>query len=267
MTATMIALWNNKIINIMNSHVQIPKSILRNFAYKSKKDGYVVDYLDLHNNSIKTERIKKLDTIENYYSKDCEDFLSTTIEGPFGEISKKIREFGKGKIDPLTLSEREKHAILDFFNFTLKRSKIALEEANKASLTSAISPITQEEILMLSRARFFKEYFVNIIVNRTEIDFVIPRNCFYDKKAKSPEKRHYILPFAHKVAIILLPNEESKDYDSENKHRDYFYIDNENIMKKLNEFALHTEVGTNNEFVVGNINELNRLKEINLRFA
>ncbi len=251
----------------MNSHVQIPKSILRNFAYKSKKDGYVVDYLDLHNNSIKTERIKKLDTIENYYSKDCEDFLSTTIEGPFGEISKKIREFAKGKTDKLIPTEEETRAIYDFFEFTLKRSKFLLVEANKTSLTSVISPITQEEIIMVSKARFFKDYFVNIIKNKTKIDFVIPRNCIYVKKAKSKEKRHFILPFFPKVAIILMPNDEKKEFDSANNHRDHFHIDDENSVKILNEFALHTEVGTNNEFIVGNINELNRLKEINLSFA
>ena len=54
----------------MNSHVQIPKSILKNFAYKAGKKGLVVDCLDLKNNRIKKEKINKLDTIEDYYSEE-----------------------------------------------------------------------------------------------------------------------------------------------------------------------------------------------------
>ncbi|MCF7831996.1 MAG: DUF4238 domain-containing protein [Candidatus Marinimicrobia bacterium] len=246
----------------MKSHVQIPKSILKNFAYKSGKDGLVVDYLDLSCNEIKTEKINKLDTIEGYYSEEFDKRMGEKYETPFGDISKRIRDFNKNKLDKLSLSERETKTILDFYNNIFFRGKFALEKANKYSLTSVVRPIEQEELIILTRENLFTGNWVNIIRNKTNIDFVIPRNCFYVKKSKSAKKPHYILPITPKSAIILIPKEEIEEFETTKGTRDHYSVDDENTIKTLNEFALEIEKGTNNMFVVGNKLELSRLKKL-----
>lgn len=245
---------------IMNSHVQIPKSILKNFAYKAGKDGWVVDYLDLNDNQIKTEKIGKLDTIENYYSEEFEKYLSDNIEGPFGEISKKIRNISSKKIDRPILTINEENVVLDFFEFALRRSNMLIDKMNKYSFKSPITEKTLEEIILLSRGQYFKECYISIITNKTKIDFIIPRNCFYWFKSETTNNYYYILPFTPKVAVILMPNEEKTIYSTKENLRQQFYVDEYKI-RIMNMYALAVEQGINNQFIVGNKSELIELKE------
>ena len=113
-----------------------------------------------------------------------------------------------------------------------------------------------------TRKNLFSGNWVNIIINKTEASFVIPRNCFYGKKSTIPEKLHYILPITPKVAIILMPSEEIKEYETENGTRDYLYIDDENTVRAMNELALNIELVTNNRFIVGQRSELKRIRKI-----
>lgn len=245
----------------MNCHVQIPKSILKNFAYKAGKDGLVVDYLDFNDKKIKTEKIKKLDTITGYYSESFEKHLGEKFETPFGNISKKIKDFTINRISNLTLSKKETETVLEFFNNIFLRGQFALQKANEYSLTSIIQPIGQEELIRSTKQNLFVGYWMNIIKNKTKIDFVIPRNCFYAKKSRISQKLHYIFPITPRAAIILIPNEEIEDFMTGNGKIDYYHIDDESSIKVLNDFALEIEKGTNNQFIAGNKSELERLRE------
>ena len=74
---------------LKNSHVQIPKAILKNFSFRDYETNELnktvkrnmVYVLDLNSKTIQPENIKLLDTIEGYYSLDMEKFLGTHIEG------------------------------------------------------------------------------------------------------------------------------------------------------------------------------------------
>jgi hypothetical protein len=244
----------------LNSHVQIPKSILKNFAYKSKKDGLVVDYLDLNDDTIKTEKIKKLDTIPDYYNEEFERYLSDNIEGPFGDISKKVRDISKKKIDNPKLTLKEINAVLNFFETSFKRGKFALDLANRTSVTSILHPISQEE-LIYTTSRFFINYFVNIIRNETKIDFVIPRNCTSISLSKTKDKFHAILPFTPRIALVLIPNEEKPEYITKDKKVRLICINDADILRYYNMSALKTEIEMNNMFIVGNKRELFWLKK------
>ncbi len=245
----------------MNSHVQIPKSILKNFAYKSKKDGLVVDYLDLVDNTIKTEKIRILDTKKDYYSEEFDKTMGKIFETPFGDISKKIRDFAMKKNSNISFSEKETKAVLYFCNNIFLRGEYALNKANEFSYTSIIQPISQEELIGSTRANLFRGNWLNIIVNKTKTGFIIPRNCIYVKKSETPNKLYYIFPLSPWVAMILMPEEEAISMETEKGSREYFYIDDESLVKILNNIALKIETGTNNKFIVGDKVELQRLKE------
>jgi hypothetical protein len=251
----------------MNSHVQIPKSILRNHSYQYKNRGDVVDYLNLKNNRIyKRKRIRELGAIEGYYSDEFKKYLSDNIETPFGEISKRIREFSNNKVQNLSFGEKESKIVLEFFNNIFLRSELTLKTTNQYSSSAIINPFSHEELLRLSRQNFFKENWINIIINKIDKRFVIPRNCFYAKKSNTHNKFHYILPFTPQVAIILLPKEEISEYETEKGKIDYLYIDDEKTIENMNELALSIELNTNNKFIVGEVNELKRLRKINRKY-
>jgi len=248
----------------MKSHVQIPKSILKNFAYRSQDDGLVVDYLDLNDNTIKTEKIKKLDTIENYYSEECEIFLSENIESPFAEISKKIKSFGSGKLKNLTLVASEIKIIFDFYNYTFSRSRYAVLQANLNCMASVVQPVTNEELIQLQRHNIFNEYCVRILRNRTDTNFLIPRNCFYIKTSSVSKNPYIILPFSKKTALVLLSKEE--DIATRQYYNEYLFVDSDKRVKILNEKALNFEILMNNEFIVGQLSELKRIRKINSKY-
>jgi hypothetical protein len=68
------------------------------------------------------------------------------------------------------------------------------------------------------------------------------------------------------VAIILLPKEEISEYETEKGKIDYLYIDDEKTIENMNELALSIELNTNNKFIVGEVNELKRLRKINRKY-
>jgi hypothetical protein len=226
-----------------------------------REKGKVVDYLDIKNKVIiESTPIKILDTIENYYSEECEIFLSEHIESPFAEISKNIKSFSNGKLKKLTLNPDDIHSIFDFYNYTFSRSKFAKKQADLNLITAVIQPVTNEELIWLQRHNIFNEYCVRILINRAKTNFVIPRNCFYIKTSTYSDKPYIILPFSKKTSIILLSKEEdiaNRQYDNE-----FLYIDSNQEIEKLNKNALYFEILMNNEFIVGDKSELYRLKEL-----
>lgn len=66
----------------MNSHIQVPKCVLKNFS-NEKKSLY---YYDVKKECIKIGSAKTLNTSEGYYSKKVEDILSAEIESPLGQL-------------------------------------------------------------------------------------------------------------------------------------------------------------------------------------
>ncbi len=64
----------------MNSHVLIPKCILKNF----QDDNHSLHCFDVVNNIYCLKRADNLYTEFNHYSKEVEKFLSDKIESPIG---------------------------------------------------------------------------------------------------------------------------------------------------------------------------------------
>ena len=66
----------------INSHIQVPNFILRNFTCKTGK----VAYFDLKTQRIGYAGTKTLGTELGYYSDKTEDELSSKIERPFSQL-------------------------------------------------------------------------------------------------------------------------------------------------------------------------------------
>ena len=76
----------------INSHVQIPAQILKNFRDESDPEKKVW-YLDISSGRIYKTAASKLGTSKGYYSMAGEDFWSRSLESPLGTLNKKIRTF------------------------------------------------------------------------------------------------------------------------------------------------------------------------------
>ena len=67
---------------MINSHILIPKVILKHFALQ----GGSLFYYDIKSGEVKRGYAATLNTQKGYYSSEVEKFLSANIESPMGKI-------------------------------------------------------------------------------------------------------------------------------------------------------------------------------------
>lgn len=244
----------------INSHVQISKCLLKPFSHKTE-EGLKVWCLDLKSNQIREERINKLDTIYAYYDEDVEKILENA-ETAFGDIARKIKDFESKKIN-ITISKNEIDIIFKFIDYVLLRNEqianILREDSyfleNNSSHSEVIRYCEIGEPIKILRG-----YQPNILVNKTNTDFIIARNVLYIEKMKGREI--YLMPIAPKVAIILLPIELNNTYvkDGILEHAETTEV---NLIQRLNNTAYYTEREASAKFIVGSKAELERIRLLN----
>ena len=102
----------------------------------------------------------------------------------------------------------------------------------------------------------FENMIATILVNRTERNFVVPRNCFYCVMRNGYP--NYIMPISPKGALLLLPVSQIQ-LSSGN----YGIINDPEQVKRLNKHALKYECMLNGAFVASDCrSELEYLQEI-----
>lgn len=234
----------------MHAHVQVPKSLLKSFSNKSEL-GRMVYYLNLEKMEIQKDKISVLGTEVDYYSEVIERFLDENIERPFGIIAHKIRAFEKGKADGLNLSVKEHESILNFAYYSILRSSKTLDEANEELYTSIIFPMRHDELLGFSANKIefnaLKNMRVNVILNKTERQFVLPQNCIYDLPSKGTNL--LILPLSPHVALSIEPIEYFNENVVDNLQYCHIVGQKEDVFE-MNKYALHTEKNYSKGFVV-----------------
>jgi hypothetical protein len=246
----------------VNSHIQITKALLRKFSHKTVETNEFgtntvdkVYYLDLTDNKIKEEKINILGTEKGYYSDEVERFLCDDVESKLGEIIKIASEFQRGKSNLFILSPKHKINIVNFFRFCLIRNENLIKEVNRNSVFSQlVGGYTKNYLLsninLVDVELLFNGYFPNLLINTSNVELVIPRNCFYSAMVKGKPTR-YIMPINPKVALVLINETERFNLVKDGKLL-YLQIDQDKILKCFNQRALFDEKIYNNSFVVAN---------------
>lgn len=245
----------------INSHVQMSKLLLKPFAHNSQ-EGLKVWCLDLEKNEITEEKINKLDTIYGYYDEDVEELLEKA-ETAFGNIAKKIKEFESKKIS-ITISPKEANGISQFIQYILLRNE-KISKLFKENSLFLDDNSTHSDVIRYCEigepAKILKGYKPNILINKTNKTFVIPRNVLYIEKMKSREI--YIMPIAPKVAIIMMPTDVFNSYITDGI-LEYAETVEESLIEKLNNTAYCTEKENGNKFIVGAKEELEKLRVLKI---
>ena len=87
----------------INSHIQLPNCVLRNFRDETDPEKKVW-YLDVQTGDILRKSSKKLGTRKEYYSETGERFWAENIENPLSIITRKIQKNCTGEIPCLQIS-------------------------------------------------------------------------------------------------------------------------------------------------------------------
>lgn len=250
----------------INSHIQIPNAILKQFRDEEDPEKKVW-YLDLATGEVKRGASGKLGTGKGYYSESIEQFWSATIESPITTLNARIRKSCDGcdgNIGDFLFSEKDKTVVKRYIKAMAIRSNLAYESMMESSLT-ADACTEQENHDDLSRFGMevtgqFEEMLgcldVVILHNKTSYNLVVPRNGWYVLSFCGV--KNVVAPISPQCAFLLYP----KDYPKYSNTQ-FAIVDDAGYILAMNTMALKHECIYNMTFIASKSRkELDELQKI-----
>ena len=194
----------------INSHIQMPRSILSNF----ENEHNVLYYYDFNDSRIKRGHSKSLNTEQDYYSEGMEKHLCTNIEHPFSETLRKIKSFNIG--ERLILTESDLENILHYLYALMARSFENLDALKKNSIFSIMysDRFIHDFLIQFSLERFEHTEFladsdITFGINTTDIPFVLPISGYCETNGV------VYLPVSPTIVIMIVyKNQEQYVYNN-----------------------------------------------------
>ena len=242
---------------VVNSHIIIPNSFLEHFGYKTE-NGMMINYIDINDFKIKTEKTKEYGIEYGYYSKYTEEILRNRFESRIGEITKEIEMFKNNKINSIKMNSSKTNDILDFFDITTYRNQNTLKQFNESQTVSRIllGNITHNQLLgfvIKDLPHLYKDLKVNFIINTTNRDFII-NDTMISLITLNQKEKITILPFNKKCCLALMEeNYYANFYNNGGLHP--MGINNESDVELINKHIFE-RAKRNNENVIGTREEL-----------
>lgn len=234
----------------VDSHIQIPKGVLKHFSESSGR----VYYLDMVTGRIGLAGAGVLGTEHGYYSEEQEHYLNKEIETPLTSLAAKVRLLLKDNKKTLTLSTAEETVFKKYITAAMARSQLSLDAFLSASVTADLCTDQQnhDDLVYLATmknngvAEILGDHFLVVLINKTEDNLVVPRNCFY--ALISHDYECIVAPISPKCALCLFPPEYSEKISISKEYR-LCHVENKEDVKIMNQRALMYEYMYNKTFV------------------
>ena len=249
----------------VDSHIQIPKCILKCFVDSSHR----VYYLDTKTGYIGLAGARKLGTEYGYYSDEQERFLNKEIETPVSLLSQKVSRWLSNRETILELPIAEEHVLKKYIAASMARSNFALESMQKSMGAYSRLLLSKQQVHDFISTfgvvenngiyKVIESYYLVVLVNKTDTNWVVPRNCFYT--VPSGECECIVAPISPRCALCLFPLEYAERNESSLSFR-LGVVDEQNHSQRMNIRALQYEYIFNQTFVASSTKaELEWLKE------
>ena len=257
-----------KKLDQINSHIYVPKSILNRFATIDEKNRNILQYIDFRDMQIKKATTSSFNTKQGYYSKQNEEILSREAESKIGNVIKKMENID----DNTKLNKKDIESIYRYLAYQVLRTDYFSYELNnrfKKNWNNKFikNELIREEIELDTVYNVIKDEDIHIIIDNSEIKFVLPINSMYTFKSNLNEYI-WILILSPNIAIAFMPKgtirklSDGKD-DSKVKILE-FKKEQEDIIRSFNLRAIGTQYKDSSELkcVIGLEKELNYLIDI-----
>lgn len=245
----------------MDEHIQIPKSILKQFStvsHATNDDGKPIKQsityvLDVDGN-IYPQDIKDCNIKKGYYNIDCEQHIAR-CETAFGDLKTKILQGVKQGIH-FSFGSEDIEIIKKFYKMCFSRSPVFQNElvSNLDKIFPGISFRKLQKNLFIedppSISDIDNKNNVRIIINETNLNYVIPQFCWY--YIGRGQNEILFMPISPKVGLAL-NHKKKKTFSSFYRNAKPDYID------ALNRVAIFSEFNANRQFVYAiNADDLKR---------
>lgn len=247
--------------NEINSHVQITRSILKNFETTNKE----LYYLDFNSDEIKISNSKKLGTIKGYYCPFVEEFLCKKVENKVGNIFKDISDFAENTKKEVLINDI--NIVKRYVEYSIVRGKKYFENI-KEKIDSKYN-ILDKWLHNLIIATYIEnnildDYKTTLFINKTDVKFITLSNTIYVLSENNmdwivlPITPFVCIAFSKECDNVIKKKKVNNDLLYECKHRN---IIDSSLIEKMNKSALVMELCTSNEFLTGDNMELKKLQE------
>lgn len=247
----------------VNSHIQMPKCVLRNFADEQQ----TVHYFDFQENAIKIGRAASLNTELGYYSQDTEDYLRDNIETPFGKVMAFLK--GISKDDTFSVSDTLFDDVRKFLYSLMSRSPNMLDSVTKSSAFFQFLPkqaqhdyVAVTGIQIAQNRGLFDDWQITFMINDSNTPFVLPQNGIYQFGLRTCEDACLNLPITPKISIVFFPKKHIDKFVDGNMVK-LFHFSEDETAQTLNEKAFLSEKVNNKMRVFSNSQEeIQRLERL-----
>ena len=180
----------------IESHIQVPKSILKRFRDSRSN---TIHYLDLNTGYIRAVGSSKLGTHPDYYSSEFEQYLSQEVESPFARLVENVLKSDNITIVCELLKNQDNKALVKKYALNLAfRSNCSMGTFIANSQTAFLFPEQDNHDIFVGMCIEkskkclypFENYQLLCVYNRSEnVQFVLPRNGFYEIKHNNMENQ------------------------------------------------------------------------------
>lgn len=241
---------------VVNSHIQLPKVILKDFIEEDCR----LYYLDLTKKEIKQSSARKFNTELGYFSLQFEEYLSNEYESAIGIVKEKLNRFNLEEQENIDLNGYGKK-IKELFSVAWYRNPNTVSRVNELSTTSSIiyGGYKTEDLVKIMKLSgkfdFFKDYTPIVCINKTKLGLVTCKASFSEIKIKNGNLS-YIMPLSPTVAIMLLNSSYEKEILREYGYGCYMTFDNEEQVSEANIYIYSFASKLKNEAIIGKKRDL-----------
>lgn len=252
--------------NMEFQHIQLFRALLQGFA---KAEGAGVQFLDLSSGEICQKEPRLMENrLPAFRDREMEQFLSQQQDKAVIDLLTKCRlacnQMEGEALEQLPIFQNELLVLRMFLRYLLKRAEGICQVCDSSEGNTSFQPQVLSTDHMLNRpvsqADSPEEYYPVFYVNKTAMDFLLPYSGAYVTHALF-DSMAYALPISLRGLLVFVHASLHK----------YFYdglvltvqlLEDDAVVKRMNEEALHSEQQSGMRLLVGGQNELRRIQKM-----
>ena len=246
------------IVYAVNSHVQLPKLLLKNF-----RTNELLYYMDTSNNVIKKSSASRYNTKFGYYSLFFEEHLSRNYEKIIVDILDNITPFINEETTNITMKNLE-NKINKLFTMAYFRNPKFVKETNDKSVFAKFFYNGYDAEYLAFTSERMNNNFINgfkpvPLVNNTDKGMLVLKSLISNFTIDGGVES-MVMILHPKFAVALIPNSYYKKMILDQGDNTYLLINDEKQLKLMNR-QIYFTAKFNNDDVIGFKEDLDDLLE------
>ena len=236
---------------VINSHIQMPKLLLKRFHNEKQCFFYYdvqADYIG------KNGKAKSLNTEHGYYSIETEHFLRDEIETPFGKILTYIDDIPFDK-NTFSMPPDFENTTRRFLHSLMSRDPLMHDEINHQCVFTQLLPAQARRdysavvgFSLAQQESLFSEYLLTFMMNNTCVPFVLPISGVYSMGWDGHALLN--LPIAPHLSLCFFHASYASQLIQADGTTSMFVVDNPEIIMKMNSIAFASQKKHNWGYVI-----------------